>query len=179
MNETRHDSPDESNAKQEQKFNFSFKGEPGDALGQGMDALKSVLGGFVNMVKEAIGPEGLRNLEASQWLTQAAACMTEVATGLRERGAVPTGKAGELTCFRERVDAEIRGSKFESQLPSLRQRLDDALQFIEQRSGSEGSAVSERDINRLSDSAGYFNAAAASVVLSGSMGSNAQPKSTN
>lgn len=179
MNDTTHESPDESNAKPEQKFNFSFNGEAGDALGQGMDALKSVLGGFVNMVKEAIGPEGIRNLEASQWLTHAASCMSEVATGLRELGAVPAGKAGELTCFRERVDAEIRGSKFESQLPSLRQRLDDALQFIEQRSGSEGSAVSEQDINRLSDSAGYFNAAAASVALAGSMASSDPSKPTN
>lgn len=170
MTDTPDDSANESKKTSAQEFNFSFDGDAGDALGQGMEALKSVLGGIVGAVKEAIGPEGIRNLEASQWLTQAASCLEAVATGLREQGKVPAGKAGELTCFLERVRDEVKGSKFESQLSSLRQRLEDALQLVERSGGAEGSAVSEQDINRLSDSAGYFNAAAASVAISAATG---------
>ncbi|MCP4787317.1 MAG: hypothetical protein GY903_14010 [Fuerstiella sp.] len=168
---------DQSETDPEQEINFSFEGDVGDALGKGMDALKSVLGGFAGMVQDAIGPEGMRNLEASQWLTQVASCMEEVAAGLRDSGAVPAGKAGEVSCFLDRIEEETKGSKFESQLSSLRQKLEDASQTIQRASGSGSAAVSEQDISGLTDSAGYFNAAAASVALAGGIGGSDTPSS--
>ncbi len=96
MNTSSAESRNGSNKKSGQAFNVSFDGDVRDAVGQGVDALKSVLGGFVNAVKEAIGPEGIRNLEASRWLAQAAICLEAVAMGLRVHGKIPPGKAGEL-----------------------------------------------------------------------------------
>lgn len=85
MSERPNEPQNDKKEKSDQEFNFSFDGDVGDALGQGMDALKSVLGGIVDAVQDAIGPEGMRNLEAAQWLTQVATWLESVATGLREQ----------------------------------------------------------------------------------------------
>ncbi len=177
MGKTGSNSGDESKKDSEQEINISFDGDVGDALGKGMEALKTVLGGFAGMVQDAIGPEGIRNLEASQWLTQVASCMDEIAAGLRDNGVVPSGKAGEVACFLDRIEEETKGSKFESQLASLRQKLEDVSNTIKRASGSDSAAVSEQDINGLADSAGYFNAAAASVALAGGIGGSDAPSS--
>jgi len=177
MDDAKKDSDQGYDKTQQPEVTFSVDGNVGEAVGQGMDALKMVLGGIVNMAQELVGPEGMRNFEASQWLAQAGASIEEVANGIREQGAAPAGKGGEITCFLERVDAELKGSKFESQIPSFRQRLNDTLQFIERTGDTESSAPDAQDINRLADSAGYFHAAAASVApLSNSTGDNDPPE---
>ncbi|MBP85804.1 MAG: hypothetical protein CMJ64_03665 [Planctomycetaceae bacterium] len=154
----------ETNEKNQPEINFSFDGDVGDAIGKGVDSLKSLLGGIVDAVQEAMGPEMIQNLAAAQWLSQVAACLESAATGLREQGSVPFGTAGELTCFQERAEAELKGSKFKAQLPQMQQRLKGALDLVEQCSANADAAPSDLDIRKVADNAGYFKAAAASAV---------------
>jgi hypothetical protein len=156
--------PNNGDSKDKPEINFSFDGDVSDAIGKGVDTLKSVLGGIVNAVQEAMGPEMMQNLAAAQWLSQAAACLESAAKGLREQGSVPPGTAGELTCFQERAEAELKGSKFKTQLPQMQQRLQAALDLVEQCSSAPDATPSDQDICKIADAAGYFKAAAASAV---------------
>jgi len=143
---------------------FSADGDVGEAVGQGMEALKMVLGGIVDMAQGLVGPEGMRGFEAGQWLAQVGASIEEIATALREQETVPAGKGGEITCFLERIDAELKGSKFESQTPAFRQRLEEISQLLERAGAEETSRPTAGDLQQLTNSAGYFRAAASSAV---------------
>ena len=156
---------DKNSNNAEEQIHITPDGDVGEALEKGMDALKSVFGGIVDMVQDTIGPDGMKNLGAAQWLTQVASSLEEAATGLRD-GAVPSGKAGEISCFVDRLEDELKGSKFESQMSTLRDRLQKALQAIERVSGTE-SPISSGDVDMVADAAGYFTAAASSVTPAG------------
>jgi len=147
----------------EPEVTFSFDSNVGDAIQGGMDALKMVMEGVVSAAQEMVGPEGMRNLEASQWLAQVATTVEEIATGLEQKAPL-AGKAGEIACFLEQVESEVKGSKFQAQLPSFRQRLEEVTQLLD-RPGGEGSSPPTADeLKQLNDSAGYFRAAASTAV---------------
>lgn len=156
---------DEKRNQQDGEVKFSFDADDvGQAFGKGMDALKQVMGGFVEMAKEMVGPEMMRNLEASQWLSQVANSLEEAADGLRESGSAPPGKSGEISCFIERLDAETQGSKFESQRESFLSHLDGAHQLVKQLTTAETDVEHAGKIRQLEDAAGYFRAAAATGI---------------
>lgn len=161
---------DDSQNKQKQEVNFQFDGDGvkldgdvGEAIGKGVDALKSLIGGFAQMAQDMIGPEGMKTLQAAQWLSQVAASIQQTADGLRDSDKVPLGKSGEIACFLERLEAELQGSKFETQQPSFRTRLETCSEIVE-RTAESDHAASSSDLKQLNDAVGYFHAAAATAV---------------
>ena len=153
--------PDQSsNGDQPGAFKFEFDPKTGDGLQKGMEALQQVFGGFVKSIKDAIGPEMMRNLEAAQWLGQLAECLEQIATGLKESGEVPSESAGQLEFFVDQWDSALQGSKLESNQESLRKRLESAQQAIVQTTPDTAS----RQAAVIAQAAGYFHAAARSVV---------------
>ena len=166
MSQTSNNADDKQQHEVEETINIPVDGDVGDALEKGMDALKSVFGGIVDMVQDTIGPDGMKNLGAGQWLTQVSTSLEEAAKSLRD-GAVSAGKAGELSCFLDRIEEELTGSKFESQLPSMLQKLQTALTVVQ-----SGDSSDLAGIDAVADAAGYFSAAASSIVSTGSSGSS-------
>jgi len=164
MDDAKKDTDQGPDDKPQPEVTFSVDGNVGEAVGQGMEALKMVLGGVVNMAQELVGPEGMRNFEASQWLAQVGASIEEIATAFREQETVPAGKGGEITCFLERIDTELKGSKFESQIPAFRRRLEEISQLLDRAGAEETARPTAGDLERLTDSAGYFRAAASSAL---------------
>ena len=132
----------------------------GDGLQAGLGAIQQVFEGIVNAAKNAIGPEVLRNLQAAGWLKQVAECLDALAAGLRATAEYPPEKAGELACHVERLEVEVKESKFEVQLTSFRQRLDGVLKSLEQAEGAGAVAAAKK----IGEAAGYFHAAAKTVT---------------
>jgi hypothetical protein len=141
-------------------FKIEIDPKLGDSVQGGLDAIQKVFAGFVQTIKDTIGPETLRNLEAGNWLEQLAVCLDQIAVGLRDIGAVPPDKAGELAFYLEQWESAVQGSKFESQQAALRQRLDGVRQAVERV--PEGNAAQEAKV--LTEAAGYFHAAAKTAV---------------
>lgn len=150
----------ESTQKNRVNFNLDVNPKVGDSLQGGFDALQKVFVGLVESVKEAVGPETLKSLELGNWFEQLASCLDQIATSLREAGTVPAEKVGELAFFSEQLDSEIRGSKFESQQASLRQRLDAVTQSLDDVNGANATEAARK----LAQAAGYFHAAAKTVA---------------
>ena len=129
----------------------------------GLDAIQKVFAGLVTAVKNAIGPEMLRMLEAGNFLSQVGTCLDETAAALRESGTCPPEKLGELACLRERLAVELKGSKFEGQTTALRERLEMA-----------GQAATAGDARSLAVVAGYFHAAAKTAAPAPATQNNGQ-----
>lgn len=151
----------ENDTKPNAENTFKIDAKIGDAFQGGMDALQKAFAGFVDMAKKAVSPEVMRNLEAGQWLGQVAACVDEAAAGLRESAKLPSGKAGELACHLERLDVELKSSKFEGQQAELRRRLESVVQGLDRAAETSGLNVIEA--KKLAEVAGYFHAASKSV----------------
>lgn len=153
--------PDQnSSGEQPGTFKFEFDSKTGDGLQKGMEALQQVFGGFVKSIKDAMGPEVIRNLEAAQWLGQLAECLEQIATGLKASGEVPSESAGQLEFLADQWDGALVGSKLESNQESLRKRLESAQQAILQTTPDTAS----RQAELIAQTAGYFQAAAKSVL---------------
>ena len=148
------------------EVNFSFDQSAGDAIGKGLDALKDVFAGFAGMAQQMAGSDEMRNLQAGQWLAQVASSIEEVCTGIRDDNAVPAGKSGEMTCFLERLETEVKGSKAEDQLESLQQRLKKTSQLMN-RLNKKNTLPSESELQTLQETLGYFRATAVSINPSG------------
>ena len=119
-------------------------------------AMKKLFEGFATVAKQAIGPELLRNLEAASWLGRVATCLDETGASLNQPPTVVAGKSGELACYLEQLDAEVKGSRFESQEDALRHRIEGVVQAIIGKSQTDASRT-------VAEAAGYFRAAANSV----------------
>lgn len=128
----------------------------GKALETGLAAIQNLFDGIVTAAKKAVGPEMLRNFEAANWIGRVATCLEETAAAFRDAPTALAGKSGELACHLERLDAEVKASKFESQQSALRQRLDGVVQAI---AAGPSAAASQK----TAEAAGYFRAAANSV----------------
>lgn len=142
------------------EFKIEFDSQSGDGLQKGMEALQQVFGGFVQSIKDAIGPEMIRNMEAAQWLDQLATCLEEIATGLRETGSVPPEAAGKLAFHVDGWDSSLKGSKLEARQAALRERLQTAEQAIQQVTQDNA----EHQAALVGQAAGYFRAAAKSII---------------
>ena len=127
----------------------------GKALEGGMAALQKVFEGIATAAKKAIGPDVLRNFEAAAWIGRVAGCLEETTVALKDAPANVAGKSGELACYLEQLETEIRGSKFVNQQASLRQRLDGVVQAL---AGDPSGAA-----QKAAEAAGYFRASANSV----------------
>ena len=168
VNETNSNGDGPANPKPELKF--SFEKDLGGALQGGMEAIKKLFEGFATMAQGLVGPEAVRNFEAGQWLERVAICLDETAALLREASQVTPEKTGELTCFLERVEEELKGSKFASQQSALHQRL----QNIHDQISTPGDSVPFRvQATQVAEAAGYFHAAAKSAIPAGTQEGNA------
>jgi hypothetical protein len=154
------DSNQNSAGKQPGEFKIKFDSQAGDGLQKGLEALQQVFGGFVQSIKDAVGPEMMRNFEAAQWLGQLGDCLDQIATGLRDAGKVPPEAAGQLAFFVDQWDSGLRGSKLEPNRAALRTRLESAEQAIQQATAE--NAAQQAAV--VAQSAGYFHAAAKSVL---------------
>lgn len=149
----------EANGKKSAEFKIDIDPKIGDKIQEGLqggvDVLQGLFSGFVKSIQEAMGPEMMRNLAASQWLGQVAASLDEVAAAWRTGAPTPPGKSGELSCYAERLPEEVKGSRVEGQTDALRNWLELAKNAIE-RDDTQSRSVA--------DAAGYFNAAAKSAM---------------
>lgn len=154
---------DEKPPKKKPFLEFDMKEgiELGETLEAGMGAIKGVLGGFLNMAQDLIGPEGMKNLEAARWLSHVAASLDDLANSLADDSLVPVGKAGELECFIERVDDELEGSKFATQTASFKSRLREAAAIANEWDSNAPDETRNRQLEQLNNSVGFFRAAAA------------------
>jgi hypothetical protein len=143
------------------EFDMKEGVELGETLEAGLGAIKGVLGGFFNMAQELLGPEGMKNLEAARWLAHVAASLDDLATSLADDSLVPVGKAGELTCFLERVDDELDGSKFATQAASIEARLKEAAAIANDWDRAAPAESRNVQLERINNSVGYLRAAAA------------------
>ncbi len=123
----------------------------------GLDVLGKALAGIVQAAKDAIGPELLRNLAAGQLFQQIATCLDEAAKAIEQSGTCPPQNRGQLMCYLERLEAEIKGSKFEAQGVALQGRLEKTVGLL-----SDSNAPSAA--KQIAEIAGYFHAAASSAA---------------
>jgi hypothetical protein len=119
------------------------------ALQGGLAAMQKMFDGFAKMAHGIAGPEGMKNLQAGQWLSRVAASLDDAA----KPGAALAGKAGEADFFLEHLGGELAVSKFAAQEPALRARLQAARQ-----------AIDAADSHTLTATAGYFRAAANTAI---------------
>ena len=147
------------NGKKNGEFKFQIDPKIGESLQGGLqggfEAIGQLLTGFVQSIKDAVGPELMRNLSAGQWLATVAASLEEIASAWQVGQPTPSGKSGELACFLERLAEEVQGSRVEGQEAALRERLAQALAMIES---------DQSDARIVSKAAGYFQAAAKSAM---------------
>ena len=154
------DSNENSSGDRPGEFKIKFDSQAGDGLQKGMEVLQQVIGGFVQSIKDAVGPEMMRNFEAAQWLEQLGDCLDQIAVGLRDSGKVPPEAAGQLAFYVDQWDGGLRGSKLEPNQAALRKRLESAEAAIQQAT-SENAA---QQAAVVAQAAGYFHAAAKSVL---------------
>lgn len=119
------------------------------ALQGGLAAMQKMFEGIAKMAQGFAGPEGMKNLQAGQWLARVAASLDEAA----KPGAALAGKAGEADFFLEGLSAELADSKFAAQEAALRTRLVAARH-----------AIHTADARTLTEAAGYFRAAANTAI---------------
>ncbi len=81
--------------------------------------------------------------------------LEQIMTAQQARETIPESKSGEVACYLERLDAELKGSRVEGQANSLRERLTRVQTGLEQQ---------QLDRRALGDAIGFFQAAAKSVV---------------
>lgn len=148
-----------ANTKQQIDLNFDFDPNVGDGLKNGLNALGQVFGGLVTAIKDAVGPEMLKNLEAAGWMGQVAKCLETISTELNQNGSVPADAVGQLSYFSEQFSEAIAGSMLESQSDALKARLQTAQTAID--AAGEDPVAAAAAIAKV---AGYFKAAAESFV---------------
>lgn len=143
-----------------QSFEFKIDPKPGDSLQGGLDVLQKAFSGMFQVIKDAVGPDMLRNLEVGNWLEQLASCIDGIAQSVRETGSLPADKAGELTFFQEQFEDALTGSKFERQQSALKQRFERVTQAVDRvAAGTRGD-----EAQVLAETAGYFRAAAKTAI---------------
>ena len=149
----------DSRSKNKSEFKIEIDPKIGEAfqggLQGGVDALGQLFTGLMKSITNAVGPELVRNVSASQWLEQVATSLDEVAAAWRSDQATPVGKSGELTCYLDRIAEEVAGSRVESQLAALRDRLTQVLALVDNE---------QRDLKIVTNVAGYFHASAKSAM---------------
>lgn len=140
-------------------FKIEIDPQIDDSLQGGLNALGQVFSGFVGAIKDAVGPELIRNAEVANWLTQLASCLEEISRSLSANGEVPAEATGRLTFFVEQFDTALEDSRLAAQKASLREHLDRAHEAAQ-------GAVSnpEEAATNIGKAAGYFKAAAASCL---------------
>ena len=149
--------PDAGRPSEEIKIDIDPK--IGESLQGGMDAIGKVFGGLVGVIKDAVGPELMKGIEVSGWLSKLAKCLESIATGLRSDGTVPSEAAGQLSFFTDQFDEALAGSKLETQQDALKAQLQTAHDAIAAAGDDQQSSA-----DAVSKAAGYFKAAAASCV---------------
>lgn len=147
--------PNAGGERVEFRFDEQFKG----SLESGLGALQQVFAGFAKMAQNVAGTEVVRNLTAGTWLGSVADCLEAIASS----GTVSGAQAGELACHVERLSEELAGSKFAGQAASISSRLNAAVAVIESASKSDGR-IAAADLQSVATTAGYFRAAAKSVI---------------
>lgn len=151
----------EQNEAQEKTVEFKFDGNLGNSLQSGLGALQQVFEGFAKMAQNAVGPDLVKNLQAGSWLGNVADCLDAIATS--NGSGVPGNQVGELACYSERLDAELTTSRFASQIPSFKLRLE-AATAVTERAMQSGGEISREDARTVAAAAGYFRASAKSVI---------------
>jgi hypothetical protein len=145
----------ETNGRKNAEFKIDIDPKLGQSLQGGVDAIQQLFAGFVNTIKESVGPDMLKNLSTAAWLTQVADSLEQIMTAQQAGEPIPESKSGEIACYLERLDAELKGSRVEGQSNSLRDRLVRVQTGLEQQ---------QLDRRALGDAIGFFQAAAKSVV---------------
>lgn len=140
---------------------FKFDGNLGNSLQSGLGALQQVFEGFAKMAQNAVGPDLVKSLQAGSWLGNVADCLDAIATS--NGTGVPGNQVGELACYSERLDAELATSRFASQIPSFKLRLEAATSVTE-RAMQSGGEISREDARTVAAAAGYFRASAKTVI---------------
>lgn len=130
----------------------------GKALEAGLGAIQQVFSGFAKVARDLAGSEIMKNFQAAAWLASVADSLESVVSGTSITGTL----VGELNCYQERMAEELAGSKFAS-IDSFRERLDAAVAIL-QRAMQSREPVSDGDAQAVATAAGYFRAAAKSVV---------------
>lgn len=131
----------------------------GEGLQNGFDAIGKAFGGLVGAIKDAVGPELMKNLEVANWLGRLAECLEKISDGLHSDGSVPAAQAGQFSFYVDLFDATLDGSKLEAQKPAFQQHLNRCQQALKNPVTDAPLAAAT-----LAQSAGYFKAAAASCV---------------
>ena len=145
----------QANGRKNAEFKIDIDPKLGQSLQGGVDAIQQLFAGFVNTIKESVGPDMLKNLSTAAWLTQVADSLEQVNSAQQAGEPIPESKSGEIACYLERLDAELKGSRVEGQANSLRDRLARVQTGLEQQ---------QLDRRTLGDAIGFFQAAAKSVV---------------
>lgn len=161
--------PQKKKAARPKEIQIDIPADVGDSLQGGLDAIGKVFGGLVNSIKDAVGPELMRGMEAANWLEQVASCLDEIADGLRESGAAPWESLGQLDFYVEQFDGELEGTKLAERQRELRKHLEAAYAAAKQ--GDSNDAAAQAD--NVSRASGYFRAAARTLIPM--TGSNDQP----
>ena len=140
-------------------LNLDIDPNLGDGLQNGLNALGQVFGGLVDAIKDVVGPETLKNMEAAGWLGQVAECLDTISAGLKQDGNVPADAVGQFSYFSEQFPAAIADSTLESQSDALQARLQMAQTAVDVAGKDPATAAAS-----IAEVAGYFKAAVASCV---------------
>lgn len=156
MTDSKDNTPADAQKQVPSEFKIDIDPKVGESLQGGLDALGNVFGGLIGAIRDAVGPELMRNMEVAGWVGQVATCLEQIAASLKEDGNVSAEVSGQLSFFVDQFDSSLEGSKLESQQVALKQYLLNAQQAVENADRDAVSAVAQ--------AAGYFKAAAASCV---------------
>ena len=143
----------------ERQFRVNIDPRVEESLQGGLDAVGKVFDGLVGAIKEAVGPELMRNMETANCLGQLATCLEAMAEGLNETGTIPAAAAGRFAFFVGQFDGALEGSKLAAQETVFRQQLNQTQQAVANANGDPTGTATV-----LAKAAGYFKAAAASCL---------------
>ncbi|MCA9122453.1 MAG: hypothetical protein H6822_15395 [Planctomycetaceae bacterium] len=148
-------------ADEEKKFDIKvdLNENLGESLESGFDVLGKVFGGLVSAIKDAVGPELIKSLGTANWLGQIAECLETMSKSLSADGTVADEPAGKISFLKDQLDSSLDGTKLEAQKASIQQHLENSLQALENAEADPQAAA-----KALAHAAGYFKAAATSIV---------------
>ena len=154
---------DPQETKEPFQFNWSASADDksGDGLQSGLAAFGKMLEGLVKMAG-GVGAETIRNGLAASWLDGVATSLEDAVKTTLDTRKPPSGRSGEVACFLDRVEAELKETKYESQTAGFRQQLQDASELLKRLHVPAETTTFDADIGKLSDVAGYFRGAAGS-----------------
>ncbi|MEM9368129.1 MAG: hypothetical protein AAGD07_19210 [Planctomycetota bacterium] len=133
-----------------------------EALEMSVGALKDVLGGIVGMGQDLAGPEGLKTMQATQWISQVSTALESLSTKLTA-GDVGAAAKGELSCFLDQIEPQLSETQLKAQIPAFRDRIQRVATSRQQRDPSDQETNASL-INEIEERVGYFKASVKRVI---------------